>query len=295
MATEPERLQAIGQSLASVADGLSASFAKELARVLASVNRALGPLLTDALAGSRTARSIVPRALVLRTELQAALTRAGYQRLVETAANQTVSQMASVFRAGRGAQNAGGLGRLTPLRLQALERLLAADLLGVGRSAAHTAWRAAAQAIYSQKPVEALIAEIARALEKSFAQARTVFDTQVSVVGRQIEAIATEASPEQAYLYVGPVDAKTRDWCLDKAGRVYTRDRIDALDNGQLPNPFLTGGGFNCRHTFLAVSDPALVAIANTDQRAPGYDGRVNYARTLKTQAKRFRELRPAA
>jgi hypothetical protein len=76
---------------------------------------------------------------------------------------------------------------------------------------------------------------------------------------------------------------------------VLTRGAIDSLSNGQLPNVFITGGGYNCRHSFLAVSDPALVALADTGQRADGYDGRVTMARTLKTQAKRFRELRRAA
>lgn len=80
-----------------------------------------------------------------------------------------------------------------------------------------------------------------------------------------------------------------RDWCLDHLGLVMTKDRIDALDNGQLPNAFLTGGGYNCRHTFLAVSDPDLIALANTGQRAPGYETRIVEARDARAFLKRRR------
>jgi hypothetical protein len=97
------------------------------------------------------------------------------------------------------------------------------------------------------------------------------------------------------FLYVGPVDSRTRDWCLGLVGKVRRKEDIETLDNGQLPNPFLTGGGWNCRHSWLAVSDPAVVALAGGDSRADGYDQRVAMARALKTQSKRLRELRRAS
>jgi hypothetical protein len=187
------------------------------------------------------------------------------------------------------------LGRLTPARLEAFARLFAEDLLEAGNAAAVALWRSAMHAVYTQRPTDAIVAQLAETLGVSIRRAQTLFDTQVSVVGREIEWVLTQDNPEQAYLYVGPLDVKTRDWCLDHAGMVKTRDRIEALDNGQLANAFITGGGYNCRHSWLAVSDPALVAIVNTDQRAPGYDGRVRMAQTLQEQRRRFREPRRAA
>jgi hypothetical protein len=287
--SEAEQLQSIGQTLASVADQMSAAFARELARVLTQAERALVPILRAAIEGDRTATVTVGRILPLRRELRAALERAGYGELAATASAKAVARMAEGF-AGRSTN----LGRLTPKRLEALARILEADLLGIGEAAAMTVWRSAALAIYSSQPVDQIVADLAEQLHTSLSKAQTIFDTQTSIVGRQMERLLTEKG-DQAYLYVGPVDARTRDWCLERVGLVKTRDAIDQLDNGQLPNPFLTGGGYNCRHTWLAVSDPALVSLANGGVRAGGYEQRVAMAYTLKTQRKRFRELRRAA
>lgn len=290
-----DRLQAVGQSLASVADRLSASFARELARVLTLAERALLPVLREALAGRPTARVRAGRALTLRRELRTVLRQAGYDRLVAEASVEGVAQMADALRTSGAVRQVGRLGAITPARLDALARLMRVDLLGLGDTAAHQLWRAAAQALFSARPAETLVAQLARQLGRSLQQTQTLYDTQVSIAGRQIEQVVTEGEDAQAFLYVGPVDARTRDWCLDRVGQVYTRAAIERLDNGQLPNAFLTGGGYNCRHTFLAVADPVLVRLADTGQRAEGYDGRVAMARALRTQRARFRELRRAA
>jgi hypothetical protein len=287
-------LQQAGMQLASVADRLSATFARELARVLTLAERALLPVLQDAMAGNRTARVVASRALLLRREIQAVLVRAGYERLVTTASIEAVAQMADALKVS-GALDVKQLGALTPKRLEALARLMKADLLGVGEAAAHRVWRAAAQAVYTDRPASVLVQELAKQLEKSLSETQTIFDTQVSITGRQMEEIATEDAEEQVYLYVGPVDARTRDWCLDLVGKVRSKADIARLSNGQLPNVFLTAGGYNCRHSWLAVSDPAVVGVAGGDTRADGYDGRVAVARALKTQRKRLREYRRAA
>ncbi len=287
--TEAERVEAMGNTLARVADRLSAAFAQELARVLRVAERALLPVLREAIAGNRTARATVRRLLPLRTELRAVLTRAGYDELAQRASLEAVSAMAEAYRAG------ASLGRVTPTRLLALAQLLERDVLDIGDTAARAVWRASVLAVYSTQPATTLVDALAQQLETSVSRAQTLFDTQVSVIGRQMERLATEGNDAQAFLYVGPVDARTRDWCLSRVGLVKTRAAIEAEDNGQLPNPFLTGGGFNCRHTWLAVSEPVLVSLANGSQRADGYDGRVAMARALKAQQKRFRELRRAA
>jgi hypothetical protein len=55
------------------------------------------------------------------------------------------------------------------------------------------------------------------------------------------------------FLYVGPVDSVTRDFCLSHVGRVYSRAEIEDMDNGQTENVFTDGGGWNCRHTWSPV------------------------------------------
>lgn len=55
------------------------------------------------------------------------------------------------------------------------------------------------------------------------------------------------------YLYEGPLDVLTRPFCkgllqAQTSGRNFTRNQINGLDNGQIPNVFVSGGGHRCRH-----------------------------------------------
>lgn len=63
------------------------------------------------------------------------------------------------------------------------------------------------------------------------------------------------------YRFEGPSDKLTRPFCkrlLDRTRkRGLTRAQIDALDNGQLPNVFITAGGWRCRHQWIAEIAPA--------------------------------------
>lgn len=48
--------------------------------------------------------------------------------------------------------------------------------------------------------------------------------------------------------YVGPTDKFNRPFCREHVGKRYTREEINAMDNGQGLPVFEFGGGYNCRH-----------------------------------------------
>ncbi len=100
---------------------------------------------------------------------------------------------------------------------------------------------------------------VADRMSVSVAQARTLADTAQNVFFRTASDVQfrriEEAYPEEKRLYVysGPDDKITRPFChrLLQRKRAFTRQEIDAMDNQQLPNVALTGGGWNCRHSFI--------------------------------------------
>ena len=64
-------------------------------------------------------------------------------------------------------------------------------------------------------------------------------------------AVIDESSKERGYeyfQYVGPDDSANRKFCDTHTGKVYTREEIERLDNGQTSNVMLTAGGYRCRH-----------------------------------------------
>jgi len=61
----------------------------------------------------------------------------------------------------------------------------------------------------------------------------------------------------EKFQYVGPIDAKTRDFCKHHTGEVKTKAEWDSLDNGQKNPVSVYRGGYNCRHSLVGVRDIA--------------------------------------
>jgi hypothetical protein len=92
--------------------------------------------------------------------------------------------------------------------------------------------------------------------------AGTYSRTAHSGFARQVMgAQATQYGITQFY-YAGPADSKSREFCLKtKDQGVYTREEIDALDNGQFGMVFDFGGGYNCRHSWVPISQETATAF----------------------------------
>lgn len=62
-----------------------------------------------------------------------------------------------------------------------------------------------------------------------------------------------EESTELRYKYAGPFDESTREFCKKLLKQTpVTREEIQQLDNGQLPDAMVNAGGYGCRHFWLA-------------------------------------------
>jgi hypothetical protein len=256
------------EKLAQVADAIGQAFATELARVLRDLERELRRLVLEAQDGSQTALSRAVRAAKLRRELQTALETAGFGDLTQTSTSASLDRLVEQLGQLRGAAKLAAFTTSDQSRILALKEIARLDLLGAGQEVTHALWRTLAQGLYSQRAVVDLMADLSDAVDLEEAKLRTLYDTTVSIFGRQVEAM--KSGPDDVYAYIGPTDAKLRPFCREHVGKVYTRAEIDALDNGQLPNTFLTGGGYNCRHVFQAVSKfSELRNLVGTDQRVP--------------------------
>jgi len=285
---ELQRLIARANRMAEAGELVSAQFARELARVWRDAERQLRRLLAEARPDSLTAAITATRAVVLRDQVRQALASAGYDTLVAAA---TQASAETLILAHLGAADVTEIAALTQASqgtLEALRRVAATDLFQQGDEVATSLWRSLVQQVFTTRPAREIVDDLADALDHELASVQTLFDTQMSIYSRQVEAVATQdLGPDQPYLYVGPADDRTRDFCLEYLGQVLPRAEIEDLDNGQLPNSFLTGGGFNCRHAWLAVESEELRALSGTDERAPE-------VRPLVTR-QRERRRKPAA
>lgn len=100
-------------------------------------------------------------------------------------------------------------------------------------------------------------------LGKTPGEARTIAATTISSFYRTLADISfrhVEADKNYTvfYRYVGPPsgDPVIRPFCQRmmeqvEDGTTWTREEIEQMRNGQLPDVFTTGGGYNCRHQWI--------------------------------------------
>jgi hypothetical protein len=99
------------------------------------------------------------------------------------------------------------------------------------------------------------LAELAqRSLPEIVGLAETATATYYRVIADRGYRIIEKNTPGRLkYRYEGPFDVLTRPFCkkLLKTRRTYTRPQIDKMDNGQIPNVFISCGGWRCRHQWV--------------------------------------------
>ncbi len=275
-----ERHQIAAERQARLMDSLSNSFARELEQVVRLLTERMRTLVRQIETDNGRAiakQTNLALALRLKGDILRTLDQAGYHALALRASNEALDTLAASVLSAQAQRSAEVFGFDVDV-LAALKQLRLADLLQIGEDVAVQLWRAVVDGVIGARPVLDLVDDIADLLDISQRRARQVYDTAVSTFSRQVGQLGTTGEPDEAFFYVGPVDVKVREFCLEHVGKVYSRARIDEMDNGQLPNVFLTGGGWNCRHVFSRVSplDKELIALMDTDVRSPAVQRRID-------------------
>lgn len=272
---------------ATVADALSRVYAEELAAVQADLDRRLAGLVVDAQAGSETATALAARALALRTEIRNLLVAAGYDDLASVATDAGFARMAHAIGQLRLAAEVSAFTTQDATRIAALQELSRLDLLAEGDAVSTAIWRAVLRGVYAQQPASELIADLQSVTALELRHVGTLYDTAVSIFGRQVQELKATGEPDELFLFAGPIDAKTRPFCLERAGKVFRRAEIQTWDNGNLPGPSeIVLGGYNCRHQLVPVSAfSELVDLQGTDRRVPEMEAQ--HAAAMRERARR--------
>ena len=282
MAGKAGKLQRAGEAEAVTVDRLILNFESELSRILRLVERTIVALVRDLAEEDgrlvRT-RASLGRALRLRKDLIGAFTDAGYRELAEAAIDDDLDDLTALVLEHSGI--AGKAARLTNVNAQAVlayKELRLADLLDWQEDTARILWRTTLDGVLGLRPVPALVRDIGAQLDLSLPRARTIYDTAVSTYSRQVNLLQSTGDDGELFYYAGPVDDVTRKFCLDRVGKVFSRSEIDKMDNGQIPNCLISGGGYNCRHAFKQVSilDDELRQLHETGERLPHVQAQVD-------------------
>lgn len=269
------RLQRAAEREATLQDHLVLQFETELEGVVRRADRLIGSLVRslDSEDGQLVkTRASLGRAVRMRKDLTAAMTKAGFRDLADKAISDRFDALAaSVLQTSSIAAKAA---ELTPIHVNsivALKELRLANLLDWSQAVATDAWRITVDGVLGLRHVDDLVADLGRTLDTSLPKARTLYDTAVSTFSRQVDLLKSTGEATELFYYAGPLDSITRPFCKARIGKVFDRAEIDQMNNGQLPNPLVTGGGYNCRHAFKRVSilDAELKHLHESGDRLP--------------------------
>lgn len=279
-------LQAAKES--GLIDVLNARFARELAQVLKLLTADARVLVRELQTkdGRLVAtRASLGRVLALRRDLLDVLTRSGFETFAQEVFDGPLDEMTRLVLKGAGiAQAAADLSTADLKAIEAFKTVRFEELLELGRTSAIRLARLILDGTLGAQPVDGLVADIADQFDYTDAQARTLYDTALSIYSRQVDQLQATGEPDELFYYAGPLDTKTRPFCRDRVGKVFTRTDLETADNGQLPNPLLTGGGYNCRHKPTRVSkiDRELLDLFERGARAPYVEDRLKALEAAK-------------
>lgn len=221
-------------------------------------------------------------------ELEATLAASGYAGLVEDA----LTTMGALGKYQ-------GLGQTTVARveraaawtadsLDAFRQMKLTALLDVPAEVIRQVEQTLLRGVVGAQGRAELLNELLAQLDVSLPQARTIYETALSEFSRIAVTSTSTGEAGEAFLYSGPIDGLTRPFCLERVGKVFVRSDIEQMDNGQLDNTLITGGGYNCRHTWLPVPpDDPLEDLAGTGRYAdPAYAQDVQDAEAARARVK---------
>lgn len=120
--------------------------------------------------------------------------------------------------------------------------------------------REALEAMVVGVPTNQAMTALSQRLEKSEGRQLTEVRTKLSQYGRNITAVVAEAADLDLYLYTGPRDGITRDFCRALINLVVDEKQMRSLSNGQGLPVKTSGGGYNCRHSWSPITEGFMVA-----------------------------------
>jgi uncharacterized protein YukE len=274
MASQVDRLQAMAARLDRQIDQRATAYQGQLAQALRAWQRQWDRDVaqrTDT-RGRMTTRPAMP------TRTLARAWQSGPEAVAERGAQSLSTVGANVIEGLRSAGISDQLSAQARRAADAAYRLTRDELIdGLDRLLSDIG-RATQRAQSVKQSADRLQREIDDLITSAVTRSRRQYETALATFAQTL--LAAESDADDAFLYVGPIDRRCRNFCLAHVGRVVTREAIDQMDNGQMPNVFLTRGGYNCRHLWHPVKDPALAALANTRRyAAPQLQSAVSAAR----------------
>ena len=140
---------------------------------------------------------------------------------------------------------------LDALRLVAADNVFEDVILPDSLSAVRTALQGMTVGVAQKQAMTSLSQRLKQSQGRQLTQVRT----QLASTGRAVTASAAQQFELDLYLYTGPRDGITRDFCRPLVNKVVDEKQMSRLNNGQGLPVATYGGGYNCRHSWSPITE----------------------------------------
>lgn len=171
--------------------------------------------------------------------------------------------------------------------IESLNDLGATRWMVLGEDMALATRRVVLESAVGGADLDGVIGLLREELDRTQIEAVRDARTMLNTYSRTAQDGLAKRAGIDTFLYVGPVDAITRDFCRPLVGKVLTREQVQSLDNGQLGNPLRTGGGHQCRHTWAPTPKPKPDWPMATPEDLAKADQSAERARRAKRRAEK--------
>lgn len=223
-----------------------------LSRMTVDLDRMMAGYATD---GANFKGDDLMRTANARAEILRIAEKAGYNQLIDKYTNEVYTDMAR--QAAEQYADWGINPAFSSVDAEALSMAAGYDfdeLKSISDEAAQLVSRQVFQAVAGQADKASAIAAIREQLPAYYKRwASTYVYTASYNFSRRVDTAIQEEAGIERFVYDGPLDDNTRDFCADMVGKEFTAEEIDQMDNGQTPVGTVRemGGGYNCRHRWL--------------------------------------------
>lgn len=241
----------------------------EIERFVSYLGKVVGRELQAFVRQLQRSRDDISQSIRILGQIEDALVSAGY----ETGARELGRIYGKELKAAREifAESTGLSFRVTDTDLSIIETAIEFDVdttaATLSKFGADTKQLLFNQIFIGQQPD---LSEVEEVLEpRLLRNIKTELNTTVQTFYRTVNVRKASEVGITEFMYQGPYDKVTRDFCrgiLNKGG-TFTREEISKLDNGQGLDVMTSCGGYNCRHVWLPAQSKALKkALENIDQ-----------------------------
>ena len=142
-------------------------------------------------------------------------------------------------------------GKVSETQLVALRNMQQASILRYTTDISERVRLSLVQGVLQKMPRKDISAMLLRDLSIKPYQVDTIISTSMATYSRSLTLLQLDQNPTQKLIYNGPMDSKTRPVCIRmlKEGGM-TQNQVEA----KYPGALRDGGGFNCRHQWVALS-----------------------------------------